>query len=297
MSSAGSPHLLDRARLLRDRARQQTEGAYRQLLDRRSQVATVDVALTMYEEDRAAGGSLLGGAIAFRMFLWLLPAALLVVAGLGFESAANPADPNHTVRAAGITSIAAQSINHAAQQAQSARWLALAIGAIFLYTTTISLLRSLAVTHALIWRVPVPKLEHRNRAVGEFLFIVLIAVVATSLAAVVRNHTTGFGLVAMLATVLIYGAAWWLVTLRLPHDDAPATALIPGAIVFGLGVQAMHLLIVYYLAARLSFASLWYGSLGIAAALLFGLYLAGRLIIAATVLNATLWARRRPSAA
>lgn len=297
MSSAGSPHILDRARALRDRARRQTESAYRQLNERRPRVAAIDVTFSVYEEDRAAGGGLLGGAIAFRLFLWLLPAALLVVAGLGFGAASDPSSPDHVVRAAGITTIAAQSINRAAHEAQSARWLALAIGGIFLYTTTISLLRTLIVTHALIWRVPVPRLDHRTRAVGEFLIVVVVAALATSLAALARNRSAGLGLVAMLAVVLIYGAAWWVVSLRFPHANAPVTALIPGAIVFGVGVQAMHLLVVYYLAARLSFASLWYGSLGTAAALLFGLYLAGRLVIAATVLNATLWVRRRQAAA
>jgi hypothetical protein len=36
-----------------------------------------------------------------------------------------------------------------------------------------------------------------------------------------------------------------------------------------------------------------YGVLGVAAALLFSLYLAGRLIVATAVLDATLWERRR----
>jgi uncharacterized BrkB/YihY/UPF0761 family membrane protein len=286
---------LDRVRALHDRARRQLDGSYQHMVDRRSSVAAVDVAFMMYEEDRDAGGSLLSGAIAFRMFLWLLPAALLVVAGLGFESAGDPTAPDHTVRAAGITTIAADSINRAAQQAQPARWLALVLGLVFLYSTTVALVKCLAVTHALIWEVPVPRLQHKPRAVGEFLLIILVVVVGTSLASVIRNHSPGFGLVAMLAVVAIYAAGWWVLSIRLPHAGAaPVTALIPGAIVVSVGIQLMHLVLVYYLAARLTHASLWYGSLGSAAALLFGLYLGGRLIIAATVLNAALWARRHP---
>jgi uncharacterized BrkB/YihY/UPF0761 family membrane protein len=256
-------------------------------------VAIIDVAFQVYEDDRDAGGSLLGGAIAFRVFLWMLPAALLVVAGLGFGSTSDTNTPDRIVRDAGITSIAANSINHAAQQAQSARWVALIVGAVFLYTTSVALLRSLVVTHALIWEVPVIKLQHKPRAVGEFLLVVVLAGVGTSLGAVIRNHSPGYGLVPMLAVVVVYAAAWWVISIRLPHAHAPITALLPGAAVVGVGVQVMHLLVVYYIAARLTTASLWYGSLGSAAALLFGLYLAGRLIIGATVLNATLWARQQ----
>ena len=55
------------------RARQQADEAYERLQDSRSRVQTIDVAFTFQENDRDAGGSLLGGAIAFRLFLWLLP--------------------------------------------------------------------------------------------------------------------------------------------------------------------------------------------------------------------------------
>jgi uncharacterized BrkB/YihY/UPF0761 family membrane protein len=48
---------------------------------------------------------------------------------------------------------------------------------------------------------------------------------------------------------------------------------------------------VYILARRVASASELYGSLGVAAALLLWLYLLGRLVVAAAMLNATLWDR------
>ena len=93
----------------------------------------------------------------------------------------------------------------------------------------------------------------------------------------------------MLAVAVIYGGVWWAWSLRLPRAEGSPLDLVPGAIVFGLGVQALHLVAVYYLGAKLTHASALYGSLGIAAALLFGLYLIGRLIVAAAVLNVAIW--------
>jgi hypothetical protein len=60
------------------------------LEDARTQHSSVDVALSLSEHDRVVGGGgLLAGALAFRLFLWLLPAALTLVGGLGFFDSAD----------------------------------------------------------------------------------------------------------------------------------------------------------------------------------------------------------------
>jgi uncharacterized BrkB/YihY/UPF0761 family membrane protein len=293
---APKPGLVARGKALWVAGRARVMAADRMLRENRSRVAALDVAFSFQEGDRDTGGSLLGGAIAFRLFLWLLPAALLIVAGLGFGAADSSTGASEATRAAGITSIAAQSIDQAAKAAESARWLALFLGAFFLYFASVSLLKAFFVAHALIWRAPVPRIQHKLRTVGELLLGVSVLLVLTSLAAVIRNHSPGYGLVAMIAVVVMYGAAWWVFSLRLPHGEASMLNLLPGAALFGVGVEILHLVSVYYLAARFTHASILYGTLGAAAALLFGLYLVGRLIIGSAVLNATLWARDHPGA-
>ncbi len=278
-------------------AQRRMDVAYQQLQDSRSRRGSVDVVFNVQEGDRSVGGSLLGGAIAFRMFLWLLPASLLVVAGLGFGSAQDPATPDELVKGLGMTSIAAHSINQAAQDSRSGRWLALILGTIFLYTTSVALVKALYVAHALVWHVPVPKLQHKPRAVGELLALILLIAAGTSVGAIVRDRSPGFGLLTMIGVVVLYGVLWWLWSLRLPHAPASALEMIPGAIAFAVGVEALHLIVVYYLAARMTHASALYGSLGIAAAILFGLYLIGRLIIAAIVINVAVWERKHRDAA
>jgi uncharacterized BrkB/YihY/UPF0761 family membrane protein len=278
------------------RARHQVDEAYERLQDSRSRVQTIDVAFTFQENDRDAGGSLLGGAIAFRLFLWLLPLALLVIAGLGFSSAQSTTGPSGLVRDAGITSIAADSINQAAQDSASTRWVALILGAFFLYTTSVALMKALFVAHALIWQVPVPRIAHKPRAVGELLLAIVLLLLSSCVASVVRDHSPGYGLVLMLADTLMYAVIWWGFSSRLPHGAASLLELLPGAVLFSLGAQVLHLVAVYYLAARLTRASVLYGSLGIAAAILFGLYLVGRLIVASAVLNAGLFMRQHPAA-
>ena len=38
----------------------------------------------MVERDSEVGGGIIAGALAYRLFIWLLPLALVAVAGLGF---------------------------------------------------------------------------------------------------------------------------------------------------------------------------------------------------------------------
>jgi uncharacterized BrkB/YihY/UPF0761 family membrane protein len=133
----------------------------------------------------------------------------------------------------------------------------------------------------------------RPRLIGLFLAACLAIVAATSVAAVIRDVADTPGLIAMLADFAVYGAAWWLFTTQLPHGDAPYAALIPGALIFGAGIQALHLVTVYYLARRVTSASELYGTLGVAAALLLGLFIIGRLIVVSAELNQSIRARYR----
>jgi uncharacterized BrkB/YihY/UPF0761 family membrane protein len=258
---------------------------------RRDHNRGIDVAFTTYELDRQGGGSLLSAALAFRLFLWLLPVCLVVVAGLGYLSWARIGTANQAVRDIGITSIPAQSINQAARESSRAWWLALLIGVVLLYAATSALIRAVWAAHALIWRSPGARIQNKLRIMLVFLLACCAVVTGTSVASVIRNGSPTAGLIAMLLDFFVYAAAWWFVTTQLPHGDAPYLALIPGAVLFGAGVQAMHLVTVYYLARRLTSASELYGTLGVAAALLLGLYFVGRLIIVSAEFSEAVWTR------
>jgi uncharacterized BrkB/YihY/UPF0761 family membrane protein len=274
-----------RAKAVQERA----ESVRRQVEGRRDRSRSVDIAFTAYEHDRDAGGSLLAGAIAYRMFLWILPVALVLVGGLGFLSTESADDPGKAVRDVGITSIPAQSVNQAARSSTRAWWLLVIIGLVLLYMASVALVKALWVAHALVWRMPGTRIRNKPRLAGYFLLACVVIAVATSLASIIRNSSPTSGLIVMIADVVVYGAVWWGLSTQLPHQNAPWTALIPGAIVFGLGVQVLHLVSVYYLSARLSSASVLYGALGASAALLLGLYFIGRLMILSAQFNEAIW--------
>ena len=68
--------------------------------------------------------------------------------------------------------------------------------------------------------------------------------------------------------------------------------MLPGAVLFGVGVQLLHLVTVVWIAKSLESKSETYGALGAALTILLWAYLLGRLITAAASLNTVVWGDR-----
>src|SRR4029079_12850665 len=101
--------------------------------------------------------------------------------------------------------------------------------------------------------------------------------------AVVRGAWLEAGILANAVVVLPYAALWLLVSSRLPHQQGSWRDLVPGAVLFGIGIQVLHVVIAYAIAPQVSSREGTYGSLGVAAALLLGLFLVTRLMVASAV--------------
>ncbi len=257
----------------------------------RERHATVDIAFDVARNDGHVAGGILAGALAYRMFIWLLPAALVAVAGLGVAADAAGKSPTEAANTSGLAGLVTSSVAAAAES--PTRWYALLIGIPVLVYMTRSLLRTLIAAHRLVWADVAAR--GRKPKLGPTLQLLAVLVgyfIASALAAAARDRVGAGGLFATLLVVVIYVGLWLVVSMRLPHGDATWPELVPGAVLVGVGVEAMHVVTAYYLGPEAGRKQSTYGSLGLAAALLLGLYLIGRLIIGAAVLNATLHARR-----
>jgi uncharacterized BrkB/YihY/UPF0761 family membrane protein len=99
--------------------------------------------------------------------------------------------------------------------------------------------------------------------------------------------------VALLAYLVLVGGAWVVVSMQLPHRDVRWTALLPGCVLFGVGLFFVNVFNVYITSRLVNGHADTYGALGIATALLFSLVLVGRVMIMSAELNALLDERRR----
>ncbi len=281
-------------RSLRSRAEALTvrgQAAMSRIERERPSHASVEVAFRVLVRDKLVAGSVLGGGLAYRLFFWTLALTLLVCGGLGF-AADDGLNVSTAAKDAGMTNAVAASISSAAQQSESGRWWLLLVGGSSLVWFSWSLLRALRLVHAAAWQVPLPRLRNAPRSLAGVLVAPVVLALFTVVAGFIRDHAGAAGLVATLAVGVVFAAVWLVVSTQLPAMDVPWTAFIPGAVVFGVGLEALHVFTVYFLADKLAGSSALYGALGLAATMLFYLFLIGRGVIWAAELNAVVWAVR-----
>ena len=258
----------------------------------RAHHASVDALFEMFDRDAEVAGGIIAGALAYRLFIWLLPLGLVLVSGLGIAADASSETPKQTAGELGLLGLVSSSIAGSAKS--SNRYYALAIGIPILLYVTRSVLRVLIGAHRLVWRderaaVPKPKMSASIQLLGMFCLLF----VAFGLSMAVGKHTQGVvGVIVAIVMTLPYAAVWLYITWRLPHRSATWTALIPGAVLFGLGTEVIHVVAEFFIAPYSLAKQGTYGALGLAAVLLLGLFFFSRLIVGAAIVNATLWERQ-----
>jgi uncharacterized BrkB/YihY/UPF0761 family membrane protein len=257
----------------------------------RSRSRSVDATLVALERDRERFGRLLARALAYQLFLWLLPFTLVLVAGLGFLSSAHQSPPKDLAAHLGIVGVASQSISRAAADAEHARFVVLVVGVPVLYVASVGAIKAFRTVSALAWGVPAGPVPRKPLAVLELLGLLLAGFAVILVSTAIRESSEGLGLIATALAVVAYSAIAFVVLRALPRPDVPWTALVPGALALGLGMDAIHFFVVYFISHRVSSLSQTYGALGAAAALLLALFFMGRLFVAAVMLNSALWER------
>jgi uncharacterized BrkB/YihY/UPF0761 family membrane protein len=255
---------------------------------------SVDATFQMVDRDSELGGGIIAGALAYRLFIWMLPLALVLVGGLGIAAEAAEETPEEAADSLGMGGLVSHSIASAATG--NGRWYALLIGIPILVYTTASVLRVLIVSHRLLWTDSRARAQRATPVATLRLLVLLLAFpFAAVLASAIRESSPGVGILATALSIVPFAALWVLISNYLPHRGASWQALVPGALLFGVGVEALNVFTAYVLTPWALNKQGTYGALGLAAALLLSLFLISRLVVAAAVLNATLWERRTPA--
>ena len=279
-------------------SRKQRIDEYRRALSARAHAErerhrSVDITLRAVDRDSDVGGGIMAGALAYRLFIWMLPFALVLLGVLGVVADVTGESPDEAVAGTGLAGLVTKSVATAAES--SSHWWALVIGLPVLVYVTRSLLRALIVVHRLVWserreRVPKPTWTATLQ-----LLVALVALFVFVPATDKAWPFPGDEIVVVLADGMLFALLWLVVSRRLPHGDADRRSLLPGSLLFAAGAVLIASLTYHLLGPYASHRESTYGALGLAAALLLGLFLIARLVVASAVLNATLWARRRPA--
>lgn len=270
----------------RDRWRARVHAVTARVEDARARHASVEFGLTLLEGDSAIGGGLLAGALAYRLFVLLLPTALLLVSGLGLYASAVDKSTSEVTRDAGLHGLFASSVAETASG--GARWLVfLAMIPAVLYAAA-KLYRALAVVHGIVWHRSGRAVRTTPSGVAVLCAVLVVTLAATEFVSWARRHDALGGLLALAAYAVVIAGAWLVLARRLPHRDVDWAGLVPGALLFGVGLLAVNVFNVYVTSRLVENRANTYGALGVAAALLFSLVLVGRVIVVSAELNALL---------
>ena len=265
------------------------------MLAARARIPALDAAFDVGERDRAVAGGLLAGAVAFRLFLWLVPFALAAVTVAGWVAADADLSPGDLAARFGIVGVAARYVTDASQQSTTTLVFVLVISLYALLVASRSSIRAIRLAHLIAWRMPIVRFRGSIAAGLWFAGGATGLVVVAGVINTVRARHPGPGIALFLLLMILYGGLWLAASWKLPHPaDVPLRALVPGAILFAIGTEVLHVLTVVWYANKLAHSSDLYGGLGAAVVLLAWLYLLGRLTISSAIVNASLWSRSHP---
>lgn len=263
------------------------------LVERRRRHASLDLAWRVADIDREADGGILAAALATRVFLFVVPLGLVLVTGVGLLADAGELSSAELSRRAGITGLIASAVGSARDLSIGDRILLLLAGSFATASGAARTVRVLDRIHAVVWDVPTPP-RRGWRTIGATSVAAALVVGALVLLDRLRGGHPVPGAVLTVGGVVVLPLLGWLwLSDRLPHDDAPRWARLPGAALMAVGVQTLHLVTVYWLSRQVEGRSDTYGTLAVALAVLLWATFVSRLVVLAVELNAATWARHR----
>jgi uncharacterized BrkB/YihY/UPF0761 family membrane protein len=270
---------------LETRARKEFERA-------RERHASVRLVVQAFESDRRRAGGLLAGGLAYKVFLWLIPLVLFLVSAFGLVVDLAGDDPAELARQTGMTAALASAISQAVAASDSGRWWLLVLGALLTVWAGRGVYRGVRLVSELAWDARAPK---GNSLIGS-LAVTGIGLVAIAIQVFLPKAFSGLDapavIVFVVGLILASAVSVWMLSL-LPRADAPWPAVLPGGVMFGVGLRVLGLAASTYFAIRLDRTSDLYGALGVAIVMMLYLFVLARLFVAAQFLNATLYRRRK----
>jgi uncharacterized BrkB/YihY/UPF0761 family membrane protein len=255
----------------------------------RERSSLIDTGFSIYERDVEAAGTVLGSAIALRLFLFFVPFLVFVVGLTGFIG--GYVDDDTVNDSAGVTGELAEQIRYAFNQPNSTRWTALLAGLLGLVLTGRSLARALLVSSSVAWRTG-GKVSASMRVLSSVVGLVAaIAFVAAGLNRLRSDTSVVLLPVSLAGAFVVYVVIWVALMLTLPKGTSDPGAAIPGAVIPAAALTGMQAVSQLYLPERFEEASSLYGGIGVAVVSLGWFFIIGRSASFAFAVNAVIHER------
>lgn len=286
MSDSGDQH-----GSLTDRTRDRVVAGRRVAVERTREALLVVPALDLVWEVgrryRRLNGSVLAGHLTYRLFLWLAPVALLLIAAFGL-GVTSDLGLDAVISDAGLNETTSQTfVDQASTSVLYAFW----IGLVGLLLASYGLLKALHYVFAQAWEVEIVPRRGIVAAIAKFLAASLLVLLVLLVIATVREQGVVLRVGAAAGSWVMYAVLGLAVTWFLPRRSSTVVDLLPGALLIAVGVTLLHLVAQYYLPYRVSESSQVYGTLGAVFAVLFYLWCLAMLLVGAALCD-SVWTDR-----
>ncbi|MDQ3758111.1 MAG: YihY/virulence factor BrkB family protein [Actinomycetota bacterium] len=235
-------------------------------------------------------GNNLAASVTLQSFLSLFPLLLLVVAVLGFVAANSGTNvAGRIIGELGLNGDAAATVREAVDAAERSRRSSSAVGILGLTWSSLGLVAALQYAFNQAWQVEDRGMK--DRAFG-LLWLAGAGVLFVGAAAATTALRWLPGALAPLGVVVTMAVAFglWLWTSKvLPNVDVGWRALVPGAVLGTVGLEALKVVGAYYVPKAVASSSDLYGTIGVVFAILAWLLLFGKLVVYAAVLDVVLY--------
>jgi uncharacterized BrkB/YihY/UPF0761 family membrane protein len=270
---------------VRVRAEELRSEAQARLDEERGRRTWVETAYEAWDMDRQRGGPLLAGGLAYRIFLWMLPFALLLATLAALVAEASGRTTEELARDVGLAGAIVGMVGEAAQDAGSSSWWLLLLGIALSLWAARGLARALMVTSRIAWALP-PRTARVTTKAALAVWGLFVAGLSIQW---LRPFLFRGGMRSdLFAQVVIFGLslAVIVVGMSLAPRRGPWTNVLAGAALLAVGLRGMAIgTSVYFLDALTEKGDL-YGGLGIAIVILLYLFLCSRLFVWGQFLNA-----------
>jgi uncharacterized BrkB/YihY/UPF0761 family membrane protein len=279
-------------RALVERSRQRVSAGQTRLnalIDKYQDRPLLDVTLRILQRDREGAGTLVGSALAFRLFLFFVPLTLFAVGVIGVL--ASWFDLHELNATAGLTGTLAAQMNTALAQPNSTRWIAIIAGLSGMAWAGRSLSRVLVASSCLAWRLPVTA-KASVRVIGSVAALVVgMVFVWTVVNRLRRDLGIGVAGLSFVAAFAIYALGWMALSMLLPRATRDPSALLPGAVLVGAVLAGMQAIAQLYLPDKIGRASALYGAIGTTVVTLGWFFFVARAMVFGMSLDAVIYER------
>ena len=281
----------DRGRVQRATARvsEAQKQAVAKAEDLEKRVPHLSLLREVYQRYRRQNATVLAGHLAFRSFLFFLPVAVLLVAVVGFLRSRGIDVGSEFGGKLGLSNSLTHTVSDNADQA-SRGWAPLALSALAAVAITGSgLLSAFNYCFAQAWGLDAVKIPHRLSLIPKFVGSLIVMVLLIGFVGTLRHLGLAAGFSGIGGAMVLVGLAFFVVAGILPHRSTAPQWLLPGSIAAPVAIAGLQVFAIYYLPDKVARSSSLYGSLGVAVAVLFYLYLLGNIVVGSALVNAVWW--------